>query len=154
MVAARLVSLLVVVLITAGYYVVPVEQVHGPGWAFPLGFAASLLALAWLLFFFVRQARTVSGRVGQLLALAYLTIVFFAHTYLVVQSAFPGQFTGLATRTDALYLSVSVVTTVGFGDVHAAGQAARGLVTVQMLFDVLVLGVAVTELRALAHPRK
>ncbi len=154
MVLPRLVSFLAVAAVTAGYYVVPVGHRDEPTWAFPLAFGAGTAALAVLLFSFVERAQTVRGRVNQLVALAYLTIVFFAHAYFVVESTSPGQFDGLTTRTDALYLSVTVVTTVGFGDVHAAGQLARGLVIVQMLFNVFVLGVAVTAVRSLPHPTK
>ena len=38
---------------------------------------------------------------------------------------------------------MTVVTTVGFGDITPVGQAARAIVTVQMIFDLLFLGVAV-----------
>lgn len=53
------------------------------------------------------------------------------------------QFVGLATKTDALYyFALTTLTMVGFGDVHAAGQLARALVIVQLLFNVVVLASA------------
>ncbi|MFD2354494.1 potassium channel family protein [Nonomuraea ferruginea] len=57
-----------------------------------------------------------------------------------------GEFAGLETRTDALYFAVSTLATVGFGDVHAQGQLARGLVLVQMAFNLIVLATAATLL--------
>ena len=53
------------------------------------------------------------------------------------------QFSGLETRIDSLYFTVTTLSTVGFGDVHAAGQAARVLVTVQILVNLVFLGIVV-----------
>jgi hypothetical protein len=47
------------------------------------------------------------------------------------------------TRTDSLYFSVTVFTTVGFGDIAARSEAARLVVTLQMLLDLLLLGLVV-----------
>lgn len=53
------------------------------------------------------------------------------------------QVTGLETRVDAIYFTVTVLSTVGFGDIHATSQAARIVVTIQILFDLVFLGVLV-----------
>jgi voltage-gated potassium channel len=53
------------------------------------------------------------------------------------------QVSGLDTRVDAVYFTVTTLSTVGFGDIHASSQAARLVVTVQILFNLLFLGVAV-----------
>ncbi len=53
------------------------------------------------------------------------------------------QVTGLDTRIDAIYFAVTVMSTVGFGDIHAESQAARVVVTLQIIFDLLFVGVAV-----------
>ena len=45
------------------------------------------------------------------------------------------------SRTDALYFSVTVFATVGFGDITAVSGPGRIVVTVQMVVDLLVLGV-------------
>jgi voltage-gated potassium channel len=47
------------------------------------------------------------------------------------------------TRTDALYFTVTVFATVGFGDITAASQSARALVTAQMILDLIVLGAVI-----------
>ncbi len=44
------------------------------------------------------------------------------------------------SRTDARYFTVTVFATVGFGDISAVSQAARVLVTSQMVADLLLLG--------------
>jgi hypothetical protein len=43
-----------------------------------------------------------------------------------------------------------VISTVGFGDIHATGSFARMLVTVQMLFNLIYIG---TALRVLSSVR-
>jgi hypothetical protein len=53
------------------------------------------------------------------------------------------QVTGLDTRIDAIYFTVTTVSTVGYGDIHATSQAARLVVTGQILFNLLFVGVAV-----------
>jgi voltage-gated potassium channel len=47
------------------------------------------------------------------------------------------------TRTDALYFTVTVFATVGFGDIVATTQVARLVVTVQMVLDLGVLGLGI-----------
>jgi hypothetical protein len=44
------------------------------------------------------------------------------------------------TRTGALYLTVTVFATVGFGDLTAKTEAARLVVTGQMITDLIILG--------------
>ena len=47
------------------------------------------------------------------------------------------------TRTDALYFTVTVFTTVGFGDIVATTQLVRLVVTAQMILDLGVLGLGI-----------
>ena len=44
------------------------------------------------------------------------------------------------SRTDAMYFSTTVFTTVGFGDITAKSEVARLVVTVQMWLDLVFLG--------------
>ena len=47
------------------------------------------------------------------------------------------------TRTDALYFTVTVFATVGFGDIAANTEAARLVVTGQMIADLIIIGLGV-----------
>lgn len=67
-------------------------------------------------------------------------LLLFASTYFVMERASAANFTQPLTRTDALYFSVSVFSTVGFGDIAPKSEAARVLLTVQMLGDLAFLG--------------
>ena len=47
------------------------------------------------------------------------------------------------TRTDSLYFTVTTFSTVGYGDITAASQTARLVVTVQIILDLLALGLGI-----------
>lgn len=65
-------------------------------------------------------------------------LLFALIDYSVAQYA-PSEFVDLNTRVDGLYFALATLLTVGFGDVSAHGQFARGLLCVQMVFNVAVL---------------
>jgi len=69
-----------------------------------------------------------------------LYLLLFASTYFVMERASAANFTEALTRTDALYFSVTVFTTVGFGDIAAKSETARIALIVQMLADLALLG--------------
>ena len=57
--------------------------------------------------------------------------------------SYPDALGGRLTRTEALYFTVTVLSTVGFGDITPKTDVARIIVTIQMVLDLLVLGVVV-----------
>jgi Ion channel len=70
--------------------------------------------------------------------------LLFAWAYFTMANASVASFnTHPLTRTDSLYFTVTVFSTVGFGDIVAIDQTARVVVTVQMLLDLLFLGLVV-----------
>jgi voltage-gated potassium channel len=146
----------VLVLLTIAYFVVPlrIDWTHGTDVSRLLASLAALVALALLVRRWLRRSRQVLDmryvRIEWLLSCLYVLVLTFALVYAALTSHDPGQFVGLEDRTDALYFSVTVVGTVGFGDIHAQGGAARLLVTAHMLFNLIYLG---TALRLLTSPR-
>ena len=52
----------------------------------------------------------------------------------------PGAFTEPLSRVDTLYFVVTVFATVGFGDISPVSEVARVLVTVQMVGDLILIG--------------
>jgi voltage-gated potassium channel len=67
----------------------------------------------------------------------------FAGAYAVMDRISPASFTHVLTHTDALYFTVTVFSTVGFGDITARTDGARVLVTIQMILDLVIIGVAI-----------
>src|SRR5208283_5081085 len=72
-----------------------------------------------------------------------LFLVLFASTYVVMAAISASNFSEPLTRTDALYFTVTVFSTVGFGDITAKTEAARLVVTGQMITDLVVIGIGV-----------
>jgi voltage-gated potassium channel len=68
-----------------------------------------------------------------------LLLLGFAATYLGMSIADPAAFNVPLDRVGAVYLSMTIITTVGFGDIAAATHAARISVMLQMLADAIVL---------------
>lgn len=145
---------IVLLLLTVGYYLLPLRAPWGD--AVSAGRLTSSLA-AWALLVVLiraegrrsreRQQREYH-RVQQLLTALYLLVLGFALLYVVTETVSPGQFAGMANRSDSLYFSVTIMGTVGFGDVHAAGTVGRLMVTCQMLFNLIYLGTALRVLSA------
>lgn len=69
-----------------------------------------------------------------------LFVLVFASTYLLMDATAPGAFTEPLSHTDALYFTVTVFATVGFGDIAPRSQGARLATTIQMIGGLLVLG--------------
>ena len=69
-----------------------------------------------------------------------LFFVVFATAYYVMSVADPGNFNERLTRLDAAYFTVTIFATVGFGDIVATSETARGVVMVQMLSDLALVG--------------
>jgi Ion channel len=104
-----------------------------------------LVVVAWLLFWQVRKIRTAKYpllRAIEALAVTLpLFIIVFATVYFVTSGNVHGSFSEALTRTDSLYFTVTVLSTVGFGDITPVTQAARALVMIQMIGDLFLVGI-------------
>ena len=67
----------------------------------------------------------------------------FASFYLSLAIAAPRNFSQLLDHTAALYYTVTVFATVGFGDIVPMTALARLVTATQMLLDLVVLGAVV-----------
>jgi voltage-gated potassium channel len=131
-----------VVLLVALFYVVPVEA-GDTGWRLALRALAALVfiggAIALVIWQIRRRIRSDQLPLEGLATALVAGAIAFALADYVLEVSAPGQFSGLDSRTDALYFALSTLFTVGFGDIHAAGQGARVLVIFQMVFNIAVL---------------
>jgi voltage-gated potassium channel len=69
-----------------------------------------------------------------------LFLLVFATAYLRMADADAGAFSEPLSRTDALYFTITVFATVGFGDITPKTDLTRVATMVQMLGDLLVVG--------------
>jgi voltage-gated potassium channel len=134
----------IAVLVTA-YYLLPFDR--SATWAAVALLVVGLVLLMGVIALQVRLIiRSPFPRMRAVEALAFtvpLFLVLFAGTYFVMDRLAPGSFGTPLTRTDALYFTVTVFSTVGFGDITAKTETARLVVTGQMIADVLILGVGI-----------
>jgi hypothetical protein len=145
---AALRSLLVAVVLVALYYVLPLDR--------PVDSDTAIRLLVGLLVFagvMVWAVRTIAGsrypgmRAAEALGLIIpFFLLLFASTYFEMARASAASFNESLTRTDALYFTVTVFTTVGFGDIVATSASARVVVIVQMLAGLLLLGAGIRVL--------
>jgi len=137
-----------VVLLVLLYAVVPVRDSAGTSLVVRAGLVAvALVLMIWLVLAQVlRHARSTDARLRGLVLALVGGLLSFAYADLAVATWGDGQFVGLSTKIDAFYFSLTTLSTVGYGDVYAAGQAARALVAAQIVFDLAVLATAASLL--------
>ena len=142
---ALLRTLVTLVAILVTYYLLPLDQPFGIRVVGEL--LGGILVVGALVAWQIRrilQARYPALRAMEALALTVpLFLVLFAAGYVLIEGSDPRAFTETLTRTDALYFVVTVFATVGFGDITPVTQAARVLVTIQMVGDLVVIGLLV-----------
>jgi ion channel len=127
------------------YYVIPIE--HRAHQSIALRLIVALAVFSIVLAVEVRQIAKHDHpmlRAGVAMATVIpLFLVVFAWIYLTMSTSSIAAFGQHLTRTSALYFTVTVFSTVGFGDITPKTDPARLVVTVQMLADLAVLAVVV-----------
>ena len=133
------------VLLVGLYYVVPIA--HRPHQSVALRLSVALAFFCAVLAVEVRQIAKHDYpmlRAGVAMAtIIPLFLVLFAWIYLTMSASSPAAFGGQLDRTSALYFTVTVFSTVGFGDITPRTDPARVVAMVQMLADLAVLAVVV-----------
>jgi len=131
--------------LVAIYYLLPLNR--SATWAAVAILAIGLACLVALVVFQVRRilrSRFPGLRAVEALATSIpLFLLLFASAYVVMARISADNFSEPLTRTDALYFAVTVFSTVGFGDITPKTEAARLVVTGQMIADLVVIGLAV-----------
>jgi voltage-gated potassium channel len=146
-VEATLRTLATVAVLVTLYYVLPFDHDVDAVMVAQITLGCAVLAMvtAWQV---RRVSRSPYPGIRVVEALAFTVpafVLLFATTYFVMANTMTSSFTESLTRTDALYFSVTTFATVGYGDIAAKSESARLVVTVQMLLDILWLGLVVRE---------
>jgi voltage-gated potassium channel len=127
----------------AVYFLVPLEG-FGSGSAliyFLAGAAIFTVALIWQVRSIV-VAEYPGLRAIEAVGLALpLLVIVFAIVYCSLAGADPANFSERLTRVAGLYFTITVLSTVGFGDITAKSDLARLVVSLQMLLDLVIIGV-------------
>lgn len=135
-------SLAIIIVI---YVIVPAEDLASGTPGVGLTFGVVLLAgmIAWELFRTVRDPYPEVRAATSLFVLVTLLVMVFSLTYAAMSVSNPAAFTEPLDKSNAIYFTVTTLSTTGFGDIAANSVTARWVVTVQMLFDLIaVVGLA------------
>ena len=141
------------VVLLVAYYQAPLDRPldEATGWLF----VAALLLFAAVVALQLRSIlRSRQPRLRAVRALGLtlpMLLVIFAATYFALAAQDAGAFSEPLSRTDGLYFTVTVFSTVGLGDIAPVTELARILVTIQMLVGLLVVGVVVKLVVGAVH---
>src|SRR5262249_56300520 len=91
-------------------------------------------------------------------AAAYLMIgVFWAYLYAIIGFLYPQSYMivgqpGQLVYADALYLSITVLTSTGFGDVTPLTRPARGVCMIEQIVGALFVAILIARLAGVYPP--
>jgi hypothetical protein len=106
-----------------------------------VGLVAFALTATWQIRSILAARYPVLQAIEALAIVIPLFLLTFAAIYYGLDQSDSHAFTQPVSKVDAVYFTVTVFATVGFGDIAPVSQTARIIATVQMLTDLVVLGV-------------
>jgi Ion channel len=131
--------------LVAVYFLLPLDHASTPAAVTVL--VIGLVVFIALVTFHVRSIlRSPFPQLRAVEALAVnvpLFLLLFAAAYVVMAAQSVSNFGEHLSHTDGLYFTVTVFSTVGFGDITAKTETARLVVTGQMIGDLIILGLAI-----------
>ena len=145
-------SLLACTVLLAVYYLVPFNELRSGQALLRLivGIVAFGLVLAWQLRRVTRAEYPVLRAVDALAVTIPFFLVVFGAVYLSLAQGSDAHFSEPLDHTGALYFAITIFSTVGFGDIAPESELARIVVSIQMLLDLVVIGVVVRLLSTAA----
>jgi voltage-gated potassium channel len=143
------------VLIVGAFYLLPIGHESGLRAILRLGADIALVGVV-----FAWQIRRINvAELPELRAIEALGIVVavflvaFSAIYLAMSHQSASTFTQPLDHTRALYFTVTIFSTVGFGDITPKTDTSRLVVAAQMLLDLVIIGAVVRLLFNAAKSR-
>jgi hypothetical protein len=131
--------------LVAAYFVLPLDRLNAATSVFALVVAVVLFTVISVI-----EVRTiVAARFPGLRALEALgtlvplLLVIFAAVYYSLGVDDPAAFSESMSQLDALYFTLTTFATVGFGDITSVSPLARTVTMIQMIVNLVVLGLGV-----------
>ena len=145
--------LLTVALLCATYFLIPTRR---PGDGFGVGWLVLQLCVFVAIVgaqvpAIIRSKYPVLRAIEALAVLVPVYLLIFARIYVANSQNDPAGFSRPLDHITALYFTVTVFATVGFGDIVALTDSMRLLVTAQMLLNLVVLGLGIRLLTSAAR---
>ncbi|MFA7324150.1 MAG: potassium channel family protein [Candidatus Nanopelagicales bacterium] len=117
-----------------------------------------ILGVAIYGYLFRRQIRKIEHArypaisvVEALILTATMFLAFFAGIYVMMSAADPGAFTEGLDHFNAFYFALTVLATVGFGDITPVTAGARFACMIQMAIDIVFIAIMVRALTSAAQ---
>jgi len=114
------------------------------------------LCVIYLVFFLfqirqIKNSKYPSLRAAEaIFSSAILFLAAFSAIYVLIDGTEPGSFSQDLSPFDAYYFAMTVLSTVGFGDISPVSTAARTASMIQMALDLVFIGVVVRIFAATA----
>ncbi len=141
------------VMIFVGLMLVPDHRAHGPF----LPALVVVVGVSAYLWFFRGQIRRVRRSPypyivasEALILVAAMFLALFAALYVVIENTHAGSFTEPLDHFTAYYYALTVLATVGFGDITPVTVAARTASMMQMAIDIVFVAVVLKVLTGAA----
>jgi voltage-gated potassium channel len=146
-------SLLSVALLVTAYFVLPLDgplDGDGIGWLI-FGLIIFGFTVGWQIRAIFQAKYPVLQAIRALAIAVPLFLLIFSALYFELGRSHGRVFNEPMSKVDAIYFTVTVFATVGFGDIVPLTQTARVVVTLQMLGDLIVLGVLLRSIVSAAR---
>lgn len=132
-------------LLVAGYFLLPLENTHRDrAWLYLTGGVILVaVVLAWQLRQILHADYPMLQAIETLATVVPIYLLAFSATYVLLSGSNPGSFSERLTHMAALYFSVVVFSTVGFGDITPQTDSVRAVVTLQIIGNLLIIGIGV-----------
>ena len=135
-------SLLVATVTVVIYFLLPLTSPVALDTVVELVAGLALLSalLIWEIMGIIRSPFPALQAIATLVVVVPLFLSLFATSYFMMSHADEGSFTEPLTKLDSIYFTVTTFATVGFGDIVARTEVARGVVTLQMAGGLILVG--------------
>jgi hypothetical protein len=135
-------SVVVTLVVFVLYFTLPFDQKSpfNTGVALFVGLVAVAGLIVWQAVAIAHSPFPLVRAVEGLITSFPLVILLFATTYFVMDQYQEHSFTQQMTRIDSLYFTMTTFATVGFGDITPVAENARVVVTLQMVVDLVLIG--------------
>jgi hypothetical protein len=131
--------------VVAAYFVLPLDRLNAATAVFALVVAVVLFAVLSVIEVRTIVAASFPGlrALEALGTLVPLLLVIFAAVYYSIGDDDPAAFSESMSRLDALYFTLTTFATVGFGDITSVSPQARTVTMIQMIVNLVVIGLGV-----------
>ncbi|MDO8731600.1 MAG: potassium channel family protein [Actinomycetota bacterium] len=120
--------------------------------------AIVIFGVAVYIYFFIRQLRRVENSkypavsgFEALILVAAMFLAFFAAVYVMMSASDPSSFSEPLDHFNSLYFALTVLATVGFGDITPVQSDARMVCMVQMAIDIVFIAVVIRAVTSAAQ---